>query len=99
MQVAERVWGGLGPAVEDVVHDLPAVTPTGAPVLVDSGRVVDTAPGQMSKLRDKLSEMSDYWGCPKCRNLTLRYEDKDGHVNVATCEYDECDYFDAGVPE
>jgi hypothetical protein len=43
--------------------------------------------------------VSDYWGCPKCGNLTLRLEDKDGHCDVATCEYDQCDYFDEGVPE
>jgi len=43
--------------------------------------------------------MSDYWGCPKCGHLTLRIEDKDGRVNVSTCEYDKCDYFDKGVPE
>jgi hypothetical protein len=42
--------------------------------------------------------VSNYWGCPKCGNLTLRLEDKDGHCDVATCEYDQCDYFDEGVP-
>lgn len=46
-----------------------------------------------------MSSFGDYWGCPKCGNLTLRYEDKDGYVNVATCEYAECDYSDPGVPE
>ena len=46
-----------------------------------------------------LINMSDYWGCPKCGQATLRYEDKNGYVNVATCEYDHCDYFDEGVPE
>lgn len=29
----------------------------------------------------------------------MRYEDKNGRVNVATCEYDQCNYFDEGVPE
>lgn len=43
--------------------------------------------------------MSDYWGCPKCGHATLRYEDKDGYVNISTCEYDKCDYFDAGIVE
>ena len=43
--------------------------------------------------------MSDYWGCPKCGNLTMCIEDKDGHVDVQTCEYDLCDHFDPGVPE
>lgn len=43
--------------------------------------------------------MSDYWGCPKCGNLTMRIEDADGRVDVKTCEYDLCDYFDPGVPE
>jgi hypothetical protein len=43
--------------------------------------------------------VTDYWGCPKCGNLTMRFEDKDGRVNVATCEYEKCDYFDEGVPE
>lgn len=43
--------------------------------------------------------MSDYWGCPKCGHLTLRIEDKNGRVNVSTCEHDKCDYFDKGVPE
>ena len=46
-----------------------------------------------------LMNMSDYWGCPKCGQATLRYEDKNCYVNVATCEYDHCDYFDEGVPE
>jgi len=44
-------------------------------------------------------DFSDYWGCPKCGNLTLRLEDKNGRCDVATCEYDKCDYFDEGVPE
>lgn len=43
--------------------------------------------------------VSDYWGCPECGHLTLRLEDKDGHCDVATCEYDQCGYFDEGVPE
>lgn len=43
--------------------------------------------------------MSDYWGCPKCGHATLRYEDKDGYVNISTCGYDKCDYFDAGIVE
>gem|GEM_PF-4756116 len=46
-----------------------------------------------------MSDWSDYWGCPKCGNLTLRFEDKDGRCDVATCEYDQCDYFDEGTPE
>ena len=45
------------------------------------------------------NNMSDYWGCPKCGHLTLRIEDKNGRCDVATCEYDNCDYFDEGVPE
>jgi hypothetical protein len=43
--------------------------------------------------------VSNYWGCPECGHLTLRLEDKDGHCDVATCEYDQCGYFDEGVPE
>lgn len=46
-----------------------------------------------------LNNMSDYWGCPKCGHATLRVEDKNGRYDVATCEYDKCDYFDGGVPE
>lgn len=43
--------------------------------------------------------LSDYWGCPQCGNLTVRIEDKDGYLDVATCEYDKCDYADPGVPD
>lgn len=52
-----------------------------------------------SRPPSSFNTVSDYWGCPKCGNLTLRFEDKNGRVNVATCDYDKCDYFDEGVPE
>ena len=46
-----------------------------------------------------LSNMTMYWGCPKCGHLTLRFEDKNGYNDVATCEYNKCDYYDEGIPE
>ena len=41
----------------------------------------------------------NYWLCPKCGNPTLYFEDKKGYVEIANCEFTECDYSHPGYPE